>query len=148
MNDAAVHVTKIRNASASRKPGGRDVVTVIPNSPARHRPPGRRLHLGETTKCDGQTYHVGVGFYPSGKPCEVFITVVGKAGSAIEAHVQTQAILVSLLLQHGVELTTIMNSISGPVAHALGLVAKNSCPSADARDGQEQITRVCNSEVL
>jgi hypothetical protein len=120
-------------------------VTLIPNSPARQRPPSRRLHLGETTTFEGQTYHVGFGFYPSGKPCEVFISILGKTGSAIEAHVQTQAILVSLLLQHGIELDVISHSISGPLAHALGLLTENSCPSVDAHDEQETITRVCNS---
>jgi hypothetical protein len=141
MNDATVHSAKIRDVFRFRKIGGRDVVTVIPNSPARHRPPSRRLHLGETTQYEGQAYHIGFGFYPNGKLCEVFVTT-GKAGSAIEAHVQTQAILISLLLQHGVALDTIKHSISGPVAHALDLVTEDSCSPTDAHGEQEQITRV------
>jgi hypothetical protein len=112
-------------------------VTVIPNSPARHRPPGRRLHLGETTTYQGQTYHVGFGFYPNGKLCEVFITT-NKVGSAIEEHVQTQAILISLCLQHGIEVNVIKHSISGVAAHVLGLLTENSCSSTDAHGEPEQ----------
>jgi hypothetical protein len=138
MNDGPVHVTKIRNASASRKSGGYGVVTVIPNSPDRHRPPGRRSHLGEVTEHKGQQYHIGFGFYPNGKPCEIFVDVIGKAGSAIEEHVQTAAILVSLCLQHGIELHVIRHSISGPIAHALGLLTENSCPPTDAHGEPEK----------
>jgi hypothetical protein len=117
-------------------------VTLIPNSPARQRPPSRRLHLGEITEFEGQQYHVGFGFHPNGKLCEVFVSAVGRAGSAIEAHVQTQAILISLCLQHGVELNVIKHSISGVAAHALGLLTENSCPSTDVHDEQETVMRV------
>jgi hypothetical protein len=134
MNDATVHPLKIRAEFHPRKPGRCGVTVVIPIS-SRQRLPSRRLHLGETTTYEGQKYHVGFGFDPNGKLREVFITT-GKVGSAIEAHVQTQAILISLLLQHDVELTVIKHSISGVAAHALGLLSEDSCPSADAHDGR------------
>ena len=52
--------------------------------------------------------------------------IPGKFGSTLQQHAETSAILVSLLLQHGVELHVIKHSISGPIAHALSL--------ADAED--------------
>jgi hypothetical protein len=39
----------------------------------------------------------------------------------LQQHAETSAILVSLLLQHGVELHVILHSISGPIAVALNL---------------------------
>ena len=66
-------------------------------------------------------HRAALGRFPDGTPAEIFIDAIGKAGSAIQTHVETAAILVSLLLQHGVALDAIRHSISGPVAIALDL---------------------------
>ena len=115
-----VHIQYIRDVARSRKIGG-CVVTVIPTRRPRRHLSTRRSHVARIIEDEGQKYRIGLGRFPDGAPAEVFVDVVGKAGSAIQMHVETAAILVSLLLQHGVPFTTIKHSIAGPVAAALDL---------------------------
>ena len=96
-------------------------MTLIPTR-QRRRPPSRRSAEAEVFEFDGQKYRAALGRFPdSGAPAEIFIDAVGKAGSAIQQHVETAAILVSLLLQHGVALDAIKHSIGGPIKRALDL---------------------------
>jgi hypothetical protein len=60
------------------------------------------------------------GWFPDGRLAELFIDS-GKFGTAMQANADTAAILVSLLLQHGVAPDLILHSISGPIAIALRL---------------------------
>ena len=87
----------------------------------RHHLPNKRPAEAEVFEFEGQKYRASLGRFDDGTPGELFIDAVGKAGSAIQMHVETAAILVSLLLQHGVPFTTIKHSIAGPVAAALDL---------------------------
>jgi hypothetical protein len=82
---------------------------------------------------------LGSDVSPPCEPAELFIDAVGKAGSAIQMHVETAAILVSLLLQHSVPLATVKHSIAGPAAAALALelFTENSCSSPGANGKQE-----------
>jgi hypothetical protein len=43
----------------------------------------------------------------------------GKAGSAVQTQAENAAVLVSLLLQHGVTLDEIRSKVTGPIAMAL-----------------------------
>ena len=101
-------------------------MTVIPQRPRRYLPT-RRPHEAATIEHQGQKFRVSLGRYPTGEPAEIFIDAVGNAGSAIQMHVETAAILASLLLQHNVPLATIKHSIAGPIAAALDLFSENSC---------------------
>lgn len=69
----------------------------------------------------GQRYTATVSFFADRRPAEIFIDVA-KPGSAIAEHANDAAILVSLLLQHGVTAAAIRHSIGGPLATALGLI--------------------------
>ena len=68
----------------------------------RTRLPDRRA--AETVKLEhgGQRFTVTVGFYPDGRPGEVF-THGMRTGSALDALLADACVLVSLLVQHGVE---------------------------------------------
>ncbi len=68
----------------------------------RQRLPSRRPNETADLDFDGARYAVTVGFYPDGRPGEVF-TGNAKVGSSVEAVLDDAAILISLLLQHGVE---------------------------------------------
>lgn len=72
----------------------------------RERPPPRR-HL-ETRKVElfGRSYHLSVGRYPDGRPCEVFARGA-KAGSEMDALLDDACILVSMLLQLGASLDSL-----------------------------------------
>jgi hypothetical protein len=54
---------------------------------------------------------VSIGYYADDQPGEVFITG-GKSGEQIEAIARDSAILLSLCLQHGVELDTIRHALT------------------------------------
>ena len=75
--------------------------------------PHRRY--GETFEIDHGAHRwpfvVTVGRYPDGTVGEVFVSG-GKSGTDLEACVRDMAILVSLALQHGVELDTMASAIT------------------------------------
>ena len=79
--------------------------------------PARRHSLNFTVKFQGETYQVSVGFYPDGRPGEVFINrVMGKAsakvGRLLDDVCRDAAILISMCLQHGVRLTTLDHAVT------------------------------------
>ena len=57
------------------------------------------------------TFHVTHGHHPDGRVGEVFITGA-KSGTEVEANVRDCAILVSLALQHGVPVQTMVAAIT------------------------------------
>ncbi len=68
----------------------------------RERLPNRRANETAELEYEGARYAVTIGFYPDGRPGEVF-TAGAKVGSAMEGLLDDACILVSLLLQNGVE---------------------------------------------
>jgi len=80
---------------------------------ARNTLPQRRY--GETfdLRHGGQNtaFTVTVGFYPDGRPGEVFISGA-KVGSEVEAVARDGAVLLSIALQYGVPLETITHAIT------------------------------------
>ena len=63
-----------------------------------HRRPSETVDLA----FDGHHFAVTVGFYPDGRPGEVFTAGV-KVGSHLDAILADACVALSLLLQHGVE---------------------------------------------
>jgi hypothetical protein len=59
-----------------------------------------------------------VNFFSDGRLAEIFLDFK-QPGSALSEHVNTAAVLASLLLQHNVPAETVAHSISGPLATAL-----------------------------
>ncbi len=68
----------------------------------RERLPDRRPNETVTFDHDGTSYALTIGFYLDGRPGEAF-TGNAKVGSGVEAVLDDAAILISLLLQNGVE---------------------------------------------
>ena len=68
----------------------------------RERLPNRRPSETADLEYEGARYAVTIGFYPDGRPGETF-TGNAKVGSAMEGLLDDACILVSLLLQNGVE---------------------------------------------
>ena len=74
--------------------------------------PNRRQSLVETIEFDGFTYEVGFGLVPeNNRILEVFITTNDKQGSAVHVACADAAVLISLLLQHGVTAEEIGHSL-------------------------------------
>jgi ribonucleoside-diphosphate reductase alpha chain len=59
-----------------------------------------------------QTVHYSIGLYPDGRPGELFIDV-GKAGAALRGWVSESAMMISIALQHGSPLWTILSLFVG-----------------------------------
>jgi hypothetical protein len=88
--------------------------------PGRERPVNRRNSIGFAFEFEGQAYRASASHFDDGRLAEIFLDT-NKAGSAAQTNAQTAAILVSMLLQHGVDVDAIMHSVSGPIAVALKL---------------------------
>ena len=75
--------------------------------------PGRRRCESFTLPWGGlaRPHFVTVGFYPDGRPGEVFITG-GKSGEAIESIARDGAVMLSMALQHGATIETIAHAIT------------------------------------
>ena len=69
---------------------------------SRERLLNRRPNETIDVEFDGVSYSVCIGFYLDGRPGEAF-TGNAKVGSGVEAVLDDAAILISLLLQNGVE---------------------------------------------
>jgi ribonucleoside-diphosphate reductase alpha chain len=88
----------------------------------RARLPNRRGSCIVAFQHNGHRYRASGSFFPhTGGLAEIFLDV-GKAGSAVQQQADDAAVLASLLLQHGVSVRTIRQSITGPIAEALNLL--------------------------
>lgn len=77
---------------------------------ARERLPNRRFAETLDLQVGGLRYTATLGFYPSGKLGEIFLTN-HKAGSQAGVLASDSAVLCSLLLQHGVPLGVIRRAL-------------------------------------
>ena len=84
----------------------------------RERLPNRRASETFTFACEGHHYLASVSRFVDGRLAEIFLDT-GRINTAMQQHAETSAVLVSLLLQHGVTPEVIRHSIAGPIAVAL-----------------------------
>ena len=80
---------------------------------------GERERLPQTRQAKTQKFNVGgqegyitVGLYPDSRPGELFITI-SKAGSTLQGLVQAFATTVSVALQHGAPIATLIEKFKG-----------------------------------
>jgi hypothetical protein len=73
--------------------------------------PNRRRARASSLHHRDILYRAHVGFFEDGKPAELFINAQKHCDSALDAFASDAAILVSLLLQHGVSVAEIGHSI-------------------------------------
>ena len=90
---------------------------------SRERLPDRRRGFTCEFQHDGFRFAVSAGYFRDGRLAEVFLSA-RKPGTPIEAVTRDAAILVSLCLQHGVAVETIMHALTrddrGEPATAIG----------------------------
>lgn len=92
--------------------------------PLRERLPNRRKSLAFNFDYEGHRYRATGSRFADGRLAELFLDVPGKFGTPLQSNAATSAILVSLLLQHGVAPDEIRHSIEGPIATALELAVR------------------------
>ena len=66
----------------------------------REKLPGRRFTCRTRFESAGIRFHADIGFYPDGRPGEVFLTA-GKVGGSVETLCRDAAIVLSFALQYG-----------------------------------------------
>jgi hypothetical protein len=93
----------------------------------RERLPDRRKSLVQRLQINGQTVHFSVGLYPDGRPGEVFIDM-HRTGSAVRAWCESSAKLISLMLQYGVPLSELVESLTGHCTEPFGSVPVQGHP--------------------
>jgi hypothetical protein len=86
----------------------------------RDRLPNKRACETIAFERDGSRYQMTVGFYPDGRPGEIFLNA-DRSDSLLDVMTSDAAILASLALQHGCTLETI--------AHALKRDARGAAAS-------------------
>jgi hypothetical protein len=86
----------------------------------RERLQDRHGSIGFAFEFEGHAYRATASHFDDGRLAEIFLDT-SKAGSAAQTNAQTAAVLVSLLLQHGVGVDAITHSVAGPIAVALEL---------------------------
>ena len=85
----------------------------------RERLPNRRASTAFVFEFENHRYRASAGWFDDGRLAEIFLDT-SKPDSPLQQTASTAAILVSLLLQHGVDAETIKHSIGGPVSVAIG----------------------------
>jgi hypothetical protein len=68
----------------------------------RQRLPDRRPAESFNLEHDGQRFTVTIGLYPHGRPGEVFVHGI-RTGCALDALLADACVVVSVLMQHGIE---------------------------------------------
>ena len=86
----------------------------------RARLPNRRHSDIRMFEHDGRRYRATFGCFSNGNLAEIFLDT-GKPDATIQMHADDASVLVSLLLQHGVQPEVIRRSIAGPIRVALDL---------------------------
>lgn len=85
----------------------------------RERLPNRRPSVIFNFDHGGQAYRCSASHFRDGRLGEIFLSC-SKAGSAMQQHADTSAVLASLLMQHGVPAAEIARSVAGtPIALAI-----------------------------
>jgi hypothetical protein len=103
----------------------------------RRRLPNRRPHVVLNFEHGGFAYTAGIGFFDEAgqQPAEIFLTTA-KHGTLLDTNARDAAIAASLLLQHGCPVEKLRRALtrngdgsaSGPLAHALDLLAAERKP--------------------
>lgn len=99
------------------------------NTPNRERLPTDRRSVVHKLKIDGHKAYMTVGFYPDGRPGELFVTL-GKDGSTMAGMMKTISILTSICLQHGISIEYLRSKFEGMKFEPSGLTTNPEIPEA------------------
>ncbi len=88
-----------------------EVKTVVVNKPMRRKLPDERHSITHKFSIAGHEGYITVGMYEDGKPGEIFLTM-SKEGSTISGLMDSFATAISLALQYGVPLQTLVDKFS------------------------------------
>ena len=101
------------------------------SSPQRKKLPDTRPSITHKFSIDGNKGYVHVGLYDDGRPGEVFIRM-NKEGSTISGTFDTAGILISIALQNGVPLQSLVDKFTGKKFEPSGFTDNEDIPVADS----------------
>jgi ribonucleoside-diphosphate reductase alpha chain len=117
-------------AGAESRPGGEAVPVAPPaNQPRRERLPHTRRSLTHKFNIQGHEGYINVGFYPDGRPGELFITMA-KEGSTIGGLMDVLGTAISIGLQYGVPLEVFVNKFAHSRFEPAGFTKNPDIPIA------------------
>ena len=123
---APAHAVTRRTRSAV---GRRAVCSGPPNQPRRERLPHTRQSLTHKFDIQGHEGYINVGFYPDGRPGELFITMA-KEGSTIGGLMDVLGTAISIGLQYGVPLEVFVNKFAHSRFEPAGFTKNPDIPIA------------------
>ena len=101
----------------------------ISNAPIRRRLPDTRQSITHKFSIDGHEGYLTVGMYEDGRPGEIFVTMA-KEGSTISGLMDAFATAVSILLQHNVDLKSLVNKFAHMRFEPSGMTRNPEIPIA------------------
>lgn len=109
--------------------------------------PSTRIAVTHKFNVAGHKGYINVGFFENGKPGEIFITMA-KEGSTIGGLMDAVAILTSLGLQNGLELSEICQKLEGQKYQPSGVTTNPEIPIAESLTDYifKWIRRNCESD--
>jgi ribonucleoside-diphosphate reductase alpha chain len=129
-----------RGATAGESPSGPQIISPVPAAPSapvaaasvqprRERLPHTRRSLTHKFDIQGHEGYVNVGFYPDGRPGELFITMA-KEGSTIGGLMDVLGTAISIGLQYGVPLEVFVNKFAHSRFEPAGFTKNPDIPIA------------------
>jgi ribonucleoside-diphosphate reductase alpha chain len=95
------------------------------NTAVRERPPHRCRSWTQKAKIGGQTCYMTVGEYSDGRPCELSIDV-SKCGTMVRGVLDDMARIISVALQHGTPIRSVVRTVRSSSYPPNGEVAGSS----------------------
>lgn len=95
----------------------------------RERLPATHESITHKFQVGGLEGYITVGLYEDGRPGEVFLTAA-KGGSMIRGSLDAFAIMLSIALQHGVNIDDIVRKLRGVTFEPQGFTANTEIPNA------------------
>jgi ribonucleoside-diphosphate reductase alpha chain len=111
----AIYRDGSKTAQALRTDAQDDAAEEVPEEatrPARRRMPRERQSITHKFSIAGHEGYITAGMYPDGTPGEIFLTDIGKEGSTIKGLMNAFATSVSIGLQYGVPLESLVRKFS------------------------------------
>ena len=102
-----------------------------PSECVRKKLPDTRKSIAHKFTVGGQKAYMHIGFYDDGKPGEIFLRTA-KEGSTIKGLLDSIAILISLNLQHGVPLKTLIDRLRYSRFEPYGFTNNKEIPQASS----------------
>jgi ribonucleoside-diphosphate reductase alpha chain len=120
----------VKRASEETRSAGAVEPTAVPaNQPRRERLPHTRRSLTHKFDIQGHEGYINVGFYPDGRPGELFITMA-KEGSTIGGLMDVLGTAISIGLQYGVPLEVFVNKFAHSRFEPAGFTKNPDIPIA------------------